>query len=71
VNLYFLQGISRKPKRGIKMLKGIKLNRDKNYSRGLQEATHEAEPERPPGGTGHQLLECSSTASLDCIYAVL
>jgi hypothetical protein len=55
-------------------------------SRGLQEATPEAEPERPPGGAGRphlgaarslvvapacQLLEYSSTTSLDCIYAIL
>jgi hypothetical protein len=54
--------------------------------RGLQEATPEVEPERPLGGAGWhhlgaarslavapacQLLECSSTASLDCIYAIL
>jgi hypothetical protein len=41
MNLYFLQGISRKPKMGIKTSKGIKLNRDENYSRRLQ---------RIPGG---------------------
>jgi hypothetical protein len=55
-------------------------------SMGLQEATPEAEPERLPGGIGrphldatrpmavaptYQLLECSSTASLDYIYAIL
>jgi hypothetical protein len=32
----FSAGISKKPKRGIKTSKGIKLNRDENYSRGLQ-----------------------------------
>jgi hypothetical protein len=31
-----MQGISRKPERGIKMSKGIELNRDENYSRRLQ-----------------------------------
>jgi hypothetical protein len=36
VNLYFLQGISRKLKRGIKMSQGIKLNNYKNYYRRLQ-----------------------------------
>jgi hypothetical protein len=36
VNLYFLQGISRKPERGIKTPKGIKLNCDENYSKRLQ-----------------------------------
>jgi hypothetical protein len=41
VNLYFLQGISRKPEREIKTLKGIKLNCDENYSKRLQ---------RTPGG---------------------
>jgi hypothetical protein len=55
-------------------------------SRGLQEATPEADPKRLPGGVGQphqcatrpirwppacQLLEASSTASKDCIYAVL
>jgi hypothetical protein len=36
VNLYFLQGISWKLKRGIKTSQGIKLNSYKNYSRRLQ-----------------------------------
>jgi hypothetical protein len=54
VNLYFLQGISRKPERGIKTSKGIKLNGDEDYSRRLQWTPGgnppEAELERPSGG---------------------
>jgi hypothetical protein len=60
------------------------IHRETN-SRRLQEATPEADPERLPGGAGrpyhgaarppvgpaiNSLLEGSSTAFYDCIYAI-
>jgi hypothetical protein len=83
--MYFLQGIFRKPERGYQNDKK-NLTTTKTTLEGSRGHHITMDPERLPGGAGQphpnaaqslvvgpacQLLEYSSTASLDCIYTVL